>query len=490
MFSGAGAESVLKILVIAVLARILTPAEFGIVSAAMAIVALAEIFGQIGVPPAIVQIRELTERHIRVGFTVAILSGLLVGGAVYYLAPVAATMFQIPEVEPVVAVLALAFPIKAVAVVSEALLRREMRFRVLATLTLLSYLVGYSLVSVVLALLGFGVWSLVAGVLAQFALMSAGTLYYSPHAMRPLYDWPALKTFGRFGFGITLSRLGNYIGSNIDYVIVGRFLGVEALGLYSRAYQMLLQPTNLIGKAGENVLFPALASIQTDMERTVRAYYRALALIVAIALPLSAYLVVVAPQVIHLMLGSQWDGVILPFRILVLFLCFRMGYKVTVAILRAQGAVYRLAFWQWLYAISITAGAMIGQLFGIAGVAAGVSLAIMASFIIGLLATRKIVALSLSRVALMLARHGLVAIVVGAAAYGGLAAIADYSLPSIIEIGVSGVAAGIALLALWFIVPSLFGDEGKWIRSIITPAIRRRLPTWFPLIPRPAADES
>lgn len=467
LFSGAAAQSVLKILVLAVLARMLAPSAFGVVGAALVVVAFADTFGKLGVAPAIVQVQSLDRRLVRTGFTLTLAFGVAVGLAIYLLAPWCASLFRIGELEPVLRMLAVIFPLRSLGFVSEALLQRRMQFRALAVVALVSYAVGYAGVAVSLAFAGFGVMALVLGQIAQSAVATLGFVACARHPMLPWADRESLKVLGRFGSGVTLARLGNYVAMHADYFVVGRWLGVEMLGYYSRAYALMMQPTNVIGGMGDKVLYPALATVQSENERLLRGFYRSISLIAMATLPLSGLVIVAAPEFVRLLLGAQWGEVVLPLRILMLVLVFRTAAKPVGALLRAKGAVYLLAGWQWLYALMIAAGAWLGHVYGIAGVATAVALAVAANFWIGLAITCSIVPVSLPHVLTTLVRFAVLSLAVALPVALVRAPLLEAGVGLPLLLLAEGAVAGLVGLLLWVFMPWQFGEERRWVNGFI-----------------------
>jgi len=471
LLSGAGAQAGLKFLVLAVLARLLSPTEFGVVSAALIVVALAELFTQIGVAPAVVQASDLPQKKIHTATNLTIIAGLVSGAALYFSAGLIAALFEIAAVEQVVQAFSVIFLINGVAVVPEALLQRKMRFRELALVTLVSYLLGYALVGISLGYLGFGIWALVWANISQQLVKSVLFVTLEPKAMGLALDWTSVKQLFRFGAGVTLSRFGNYTALHIDYFIVGRWLGAEALGIYSRSYILVVQPAQLLGSAAEKVLFPALSSLQQEKERVLRAYYRATAIIAMTNFPATVVLATLAPEIIYLVLGSQWDLAVAPFRILVYALVFRTAYKLTGTVLRAQGSVYLLALWQWIYAGLVLLGAGVGAQWGLNGTATGVSVAIFVAFWLGVLFTSYAAQTEIKIIFGILMRYLSVALVLYYILYlVRMQCIAMGFNAFSVTLIVSAVA-GVFMLAVWFFVPKVFGEEGEWLRSRIAPKL-------------------
>lgn len=382
MFSGTGFQAILQIVVVMVLARLLTPADFGVVGAALIVVGFSELLSQLGIGQAIVQRSNLELRHIRTGFISSLFSGMLLTAFIFLTAPVIAGFFRMEEFASVLRVMSLVFLLQGFSVVSKSLLQRELKFRCIAQIQVVSYALGYGIVGVCLALLKFGVWALVIAHLSQAALRCVILLVVQPHPKSPQFDRDAFNELIYFGSGFTAARIFNYIALQGDNIVVGRWLGPIALGLYGRAYQLMVLPVTLLGQTLDRVLFPAMAKVQREQERLTNAYRRGVALIALFILPMSVGMIVLAPEFIHALLGPSWTGAIAPFRILTIGMLFRTNYKISHSLARATGAVYPNAWRQAIYAAFVVVGAWIGKHWGISGVACGVLGAITVNFIL------------------------------------------------------------------------------------------------------------
>jgi O-antigen/teichoic acid export membrane protein len=312
-FSGTGLQLVAQLLVIMVLGRLLTPAEFGLMGAAIVVISLSQIVSQIGVGPAIVQRQQLDSLHVRVAFTLSILLGLLLGVAVWLGAPAIAAFYRIPEVEPVLRAVAILFPIDGLNTIGKSLLSRQLRFRLYASLDVASYVFGYACVGILLAWRGYGVWALVVAYLAQATVRTISMYVATRHPVRPSLNLEASRQLLSFGVGLSLAQVGRVIAQQGDNLVVARWLGPAALGVYGRAYTLMVMPAVAFGRIVNRVLFPVMAQVQDDPERLARAYERALAVVALLSLPISAFLLVVAPEFIPVLLGPAWGGVVLPY---------------------------------------------------------------------------------------------------------------------------------------------------------------------------------
>jgi O-antigen/teichoic acid export membrane protein len=381
MFLSGGGQVFLQVLVLAVLARYVTPAEFGVASAALVVMALTAVFTEAGVGTALVQRPEITTRHIRTAFTFQVAMAWALWGLIALSSSAIGAIFGIPEVADVVPVITLALVLQSLSLGSF-LLQRDMAFRQLARVEFLSWAVGYGGVSIVLALNGAGVWSIVLGNVAQALLRTVQFWVLRPHAARPLLDRAALRELLFFGGGYTLGWWANFIARQGDNFVVGRWLGAAALGLYTRAYSLMRQPAMLFGRVVSTVLFPAMAAVQHDRPRVRTTYLRSVMLVALVVLPFTAVTALLSTELITVLLGERWLGVRTAFNIMVFGMLFRTSYKLSDALTTATGHVYQRAVRQGIYAGMVVGGALVGQVWGIQGVAFAILIALGTNFLL------------------------------------------------------------------------------------------------------------
>jgi O-antigen/teichoic acid export membrane protein len=379
-FLAMGAQASMQIIALLLLARLLSPSKFGVFAAALVVAGFCTIFSELGVGPAIVQRPTLEPRHIRVGFTLSLILSVATGGLVWITAPGIAWFFQMPELLGVVRAIAIGFPMQGLSVVAHALAQRQLRFRWLAGIDAMSFAAGFVIVAPVMAWFGLGVWSLVGAYLTQQLLRMVSLLLGQTHAKRPLLEIGAIRELFYFGGGFTLARVGNYLAGQGDNLIVGRWLGPQALGLYSHAYQLMASPAMLVGQVLDRVLFPAMALVQFEPQRLIRAYRSGVSACALIILPASVVIGIVANEIVLVLLGSAWLDVAVPLQILAFGMLFRTSYKLSDTVARATGAVYARAWRQGVFAGAVVLGSWIGQFWGLGGVAFGVLFAIVLNF--------------------------------------------------------------------------------------------------------------
>jgi O-antigen/teichoic acid export membrane protein len=465
--TGSAANVLLQLGVVAILARLLMPSEFGTVAAATSVIGFSHIFMNLGVAPAIVQRRDLTPAHVNTGFTMSVVMGVIIGATVALCAPLIADLYRMPQLTRIMQVLSLIFPIASFGLVAGALLGREMRFKRVALRNITSYIFGYGGVSVTLAFLGFGVWALVLGTLVQTIMQTVQTFTISGQSLRFGWNAQARRDLLSYGVGSTLARVGNYAANQADNIIVGRMLGPASLGIYGRAYQFISMPANLFGTVTDKVLFPAMSRVQHDRAKLERAYRQSLAIIAMVTLPISGLLFVSAPEAVGVLLGDRWSAVIPPFQVLVLGLLFRTSYKMSDSLARASAATMNRAWRQWIYAGSVIAGALVGTRYGIVGVAAGVSLAIILNFLLMLQLSMVLSGVSAKSLLVIHVRHLIVSVITTAAAYGVMIYARDAALPQLLRLIAASTATGATWILLSVITPKLMGDELTWLISIL-----------------------
>jgi O-antigen/teichoic acid export membrane protein len=470
---GKGGHTVLNLLALVILARLLSPREFGTVGAALVLIEFSSIFSRLGLGPAVVQRRELESRHLKVAFTGSLILGLAIGLLVWLLAGQAAGFFRNAQVADVLRALAWVFPLKGVSALAEALLLRDLRFRWLANLDVATFAFGQVCVAIPLAYLGFGVWSLVVGTMAQ-TLIRCGLLLLVRRPPGLGLERQALGEMLHFGAGFTIARLANLLALQGDNLVVGRWLGPAALGLYSRAYGLMSAPASALGNVLDDVLFPTMARVQDDPVRLGLAYRRGVALIALVALPASVGMVILAPELVGVALGDRWVAATAPFQVLAAGTLFRTSYKMSDSLARSTGVVYSRARRQILYAAMVIGGAMVGQRWGITGVALGVLVALVANF------------LSMAQLSLTVCRMSwssfwqahrasiLLAGAFGSSAWLAAAAARTLQAPPLAVILMaltSGCAIGVWLIRRY--PATVLGADGVWALSTITGYVRR-----------------
>lgn len=366
---------------LAILARMLTPTEFGVFAAGVTVIEFARPLSTLSMDHALVQSKKLTAESIAFASVFALGLSLAVAAMMALNANMVLLLYDDPQVPGLLVALAWSVPLAAASGLLLAMLRRELAFRALSIIALLSSTVA-SLTAVALAVAGWGIWALVAGYYADLALkvMFAG-LVVRPGFVR-LGIGQETRSLLRFGAGSTLSLMLNFWALHGDYVVIGSVLGPKPLGYYSRSYQLISTVPGMLGRLQNMVLFPAFSRAQGDRSYLAKALRVGTEATAALTLPLCAWGLVLGPETIFVLLGPGWDEAVVPFQILALGLYFRSTQSFAASIILATGHVFSFSACQGIYAVLIVVGGLFGAQWGIAGVAMATLLALFVFYVL------------------------------------------------------------------------------------------------------------
>ncbi|TVP62559.1 MAG: lipopolysaccharide biosynthesis protein [Leptolyngbya sp. LCM1.Bin17] len=298
-----------------ILARLLSPDDYGLVGMVTVVIGFVQLFKDLGLVQATIQQEQITHQQVSTLFWINVILSVVIAILVALLAPIIAWFYQEPRLVRITLLLATTFIFGGLTVQHQALLRRQMSFNVLAKIDIASLLVGV-IVAQVSAFYGAGYLALIYMQLVISILGVGGVWLACP--WRPGYPrWtPEIRPMLSFGGNLTGFRCLNYFSRNFDNVMIGRVWGASELGLYSKAYQLLLLPINQVNKPVYSVVLSALSRLQSDPDRYSRVYFKAVLGITTLGMPLVAVLFATAEQVIFVLLGQNWMGVVPIFQFL------------------------------------------------------------------------------------------------------------------------------------------------------------------------------
>lgn len=353
-----------------ILARLLTPQDFGTVAMVLALTGFVSLFRDLGLSGATIQSRSISHDQASTLFWINVGLGVLVMVMIMASAPIVVWFYQKPQLKLVTIGLSFGSFFDSLGTQHAALLNRQMRFKALAYVRLPALLAGF-LAAILVALWGGAYWALVANQLVSAACSTAGlwvTSGFRPH--RPQRG-TAIRQFMFFGANIAAFDLAHYFRDNMDQILVGRVWGAHQLGLYSRALSLLSLPlTNLRYPLGK-VAFPAMSQLAENPRRYRSYYLKYSSLLAFVTMPLVAFFFACSENIIRLFLGSQWLGAVELFRILALtgFISSVASLRITVIMSSGQGS--RLLRWGLLN----TATAIVAYACGLPWGAKGVTIA-------------------------------------------------------------------------------------------------------------------
>jgi teichuronic acid exporter len=351
-----------------VVARILTPVDYGIVSLAAVYYGILTLLSEFGVGAGVVAMRDLSEDQLAQMNSLAVLVGLAGFGLSCVFAAPAGHFFHSPQFPLVLIVMSASFVISSFQSVPAALLKKELRFKLISGIDGLRGL-SLAVVSVGLALAGLRYWTLVLSAVLSAVLGTVLTLTQR----RQRFAWPRFKDLGkqiRFSRDIVIASLGWAVYSNADFVVAGRMLGQTALGAYTVAWNFASAPLEKITSLVGSVTPAYFSAVQQDDAGLRRYLLKPTEAIAFVAFPVMIGMSLVARDAVLLALGHKWEAVILPLQLLALYAAGRSVMPLLPQVLTVRGKTGFLAWSSTSAAVLIPIAFVIGSRWGIQGIAA------------------------------------------------------------------------------------------------------------------------
>jgi len=359
----------LSLLTTVILARLLVPADFGLVGMAAVVIGFIEMFKDLGTAAAVIQRKTTSQALLASMFWLNAGFGLAAMLAIYLASPLAGTFYREPQVIPIMQALSLSFLLSGLSNLQKSLLERNLEFDKLARIEIGTTLFA-TLVGITAALLGHGAWSLVYQMLAGNFI---GTLLlWSACRWRPTrqFDWQEIRSVMGFSLNLTGASIFNYFARNADKFLIGRFLGSQDLGYYDLAYRLMQLPLQGISAVIGRVMFPLYARMQDDAGQFGRAYLKVASAIALISFPLMLGLTALAGPFVRAVFGAAWMPVI-PLLLILAPLGAVQSIATTVgSIYTAKGRTDWALWWNIGAGLLIVLSFALGLPWGILGVTA------------------------------------------------------------------------------------------------------------------------
>jgi O-antigen/teichoic acid export membrane protein len=315
-YLASGVNAIFQVVFTAVLARLLLPEAFGVVAMAAVILRFGAYFAQMGVGRAVIQRLDLTQRDERAAFTASVLLGAAFTALFWVAAPLALHVFDDPQVVPILRVTSLTFLVTGLSTTSLALLQRQLRFRAIAVVEIVSYAAVYGPVGVVLALSGAGPWSLVAAGLGQSVLTAILAYAFCRHSLRPSLGRAATTSLLSFGARVSGISLVEFLTLNLNPLWIGNRLGATPLGVYNRAFSLVNAPAYYFTTSLSRVLFSSLSRVQTETAKLRSTYLSVTTVFAALLIPVCWGAAAASREIVLVVLGPNWTAAIPVFAIL------------------------------------------------------------------------------------------------------------------------------------------------------------------------------
>lgn len=351
---------VVQLLVTSLLARLLTPSEFGIVSAVNVFLVFFQLLADFGIGPAIIQNKDLDSKEVNSIFSFSLYIALSLSILFIFLGYPMSLFYGNDVYIPISMILAIAVFFYGILVVPQSILLKEQNFKLVNLTTIIGAVVS-GVVSITLALLGFSYYSLIIGNTAKAMTLFVVFYLKTDTKITLKFEWAPLKKIFAFSRNQFLFNFINYFSRNLDKLLIGRYISQSALGYYDRAYQVSLYPNQVLTSLVTSVIHPILSEFESEKERIKNVYLRISSLLATLGLPLSVFLFFSAEDIIYFLAGQQWGNSIPVFQILALSVWIQM-------ILSSTGGIFQSGNRTDLLLLS----GILSTIFNVAGIVAGI----------------------------------------------------------------------------------------------------------------------
>lgn len=351
-----------------VLGRLLAPEDYGLVGMVSAIINMALLFSDMGLSTATIQKKDITQPQVSNLFWINMGISILIMFLHFCSAPLIAAFYHEPRLFWIVVLLSINYPINSLSTQHLALLSRKMQYLSLVIIDLTA-MIGGTLVGIIMALLNFKYWSLIA--ISVATVLINFTMCWTLCHWRP--SWPrrdvGTKSLFKFGMHLTGSSITNYLARNMDNILIGWRSGSVSLGYYSKAYQLFLMPLQQINGPLSAVVLPGLSRLQDEPEKFRNYYKKALAILTSLAMPISMGLAVLSDDIILLLLGPKWMPAVPLLKVLSIAAVFQPVMNTSGWLYIATGRSKAMLQWTVFSSITFIISFIIGLPYGAMGVA-------------------------------------------------------------------------------------------------------------------------
>lgn len=310
-----GAGFVVRTGSLMIMARLLDPKDFGLVGMVTAVIGVFSVLRDFGLSAAAIQRTTISKDQSSGLFWINIGVGTSLTLMVAATGPLVAAFYHDSRLIGVTAVLATGFFINAAGVQHSALLERQMRYTTLAAIDVCALIFSTS-VGIVMAWAGFSYWALVATASANPLVYTIGVWWMTRWIPGRPRRQVGIRSMMHFGATLTMNSVVMYVANNLDKVLLGRFWGVEALGIYGRAYQLINIPTDNLNSTAGAVAFAALSRVKDEADRLRNYFLKGYSLVLSLTVPITFTCALFADDMIHVFLGPKWKSAAIVFRYL------------------------------------------------------------------------------------------------------------------------------------------------------------------------------
>lgn len=365
----------------AIMARLLTKDDFGLMALATSFISIGVLFSEAGMGAALIQRKKINQKHMNAALQGSIAVGIIVFMLLLFSSEHIAVFFMQPMLEPIIKVIGVVVILSSLSSVSLSLLQKNFKFKHTSLVTMISTIIGYS-AGVFSAFRGLGVWSLIVANLVSAFLNTTLLLYLSPIRFSLKIHLKEWKELFSFGSGVILARLINRLGFSGVNLILGKIFQPAQLGVFERVNTIKGLPSGYLGDILDTIMFPAMAEVQDDNNRVFKVYQHGLGLVNTLLMPIALFFIIFAKEIVLILLGDQWLEAVIPLQIMFVVLPFTSSVRMADSVIRAKGLIYKNVYRRTVFMmVLLTTVSLGGYFYGIKGAATGVTFSYLFNYI-------------------------------------------------------------------------------------------------------------
>lgn len=364
--------NILQLVYIAIMTRLLLKEDYGLMAMVNGIIGIGNVFIQGGMGSALIQRKEINDKHINGALQTSLFIGFILFALFYFLAPYLSLVYNDVRLDGLIKVASLNLILLSLNNISGNLLLKNFSFKNVSLISIIANLIGYS-IGVYLATNDYGVWSLVIATLIASLISTMALFYFAPIKISFKVHYKEARELFAFGSGMMLLSFSNFLSNKGLNLIFGKIFAKDILGVYERAARVKELPSQFLASIINKVMFPVMSEIQDENERLIKIYKFGLGLSNSIMIPTTVFLVFFSAEIVQILMGAKWTEAVRPLQIMFLILTFSNSGKMTDSVIRAKGLIYKNVTRKYIFTVIVVvlSGTM-GYFFGINGAAVGI----------------------------------------------------------------------------------------------------------------------
>lgn len=377
-------NALLQLLQLIILARFLSVDDFGLMAILMVVIGFSQIFVDFGLSKAIVYKQNISAVQLSTLYWLNILFGLVIFSIILLFTNPIANFYHEPQLKQYISLVSITVVIQSFGLQYRALFQKELNFNLLAKIDILSAFISF-VTAISLSFLGYGIYALILPVMVMASLKTILLVVfgYKEHKPKLIFNLSEIKEFISFGAYSTGNGIVSTIATQIDVILIGKFLGTESLGLYSVIKELLLRPAELINPIITKVAFPVMSKVNHDINEVKNIYLKLINYVALVNFPIYIASLILASEIISIFLGEKWLSGVYSFQILTIWALIRSIENPIGSLVMAMGKPQIEMFWNMAMMIFMPLVVLISSSFGIHGVAYGNVVAIILLFVPG-----------------------------------------------------------------------------------------------------------